>query len=169
MLVRRFENFSVTNNIIQSYVHGGGRIGSIVELACTINNSKVIEIAKNLAMQVVATNPLFLDRNSLDEEALNKKRESYKVEAINEGKPEKIIKKIVEGKIQKYLKEVCLVEQVWVKNPDYTIKKYLEEKSKEIGALISIVRYVRFERGDGMEKKEENFAKEVQMQIQNRK
>ena len=169
MSVRRFENFSVTNNIIQGYVHGGGRIGSIVELVCTINNSTLIEIAKTLAMQVVATNPLFLDKNSLDEEALNKKREGYKVEAFNEGKPKKIIEKIVEGKTQRYLKEVCLVEQVWVKNPDYTIKKYLEEKSKEIGAIISIVRFVRFERGDGMEKKEENFAEEVQMQIQNRK
>jgi len=155
MSVRRFENFSVTNNIIQGYVHGGGRIGSIIELVCTINNSTLIEIAKTLAMQVVATNPLFLDRNSLDEEALNKKREGYKVEAFNEGKPKKIIEKIVEGKTQRYLKEVCLVEQVWVKNPDYTIKKYLEEKSKEIGAIISIVRFVRFERGDGMEKKEE--------------
>lgn len=155
MLVRRFENFSVTNNIIQSYIHGHGRIGSIVELVCTNNNSTLIEVAKNLAMQVVASNPLFLDRTSIDEEALNKKIESYKVEAINAGKPEKIVKKIVEGKIQKYLKDVCLVEQVWVKNLEYNIKRYLEEKSKEIGAQISIARYVRFERGDGMEKKAE--------------
>lgn len=169
MLIRRFKNFHVTNNIIQHYIHGGGRIGSIVEIHCTINNPSLKGIIKDLAIQVAATNPLFLDRNSLDEEALNKKIEGFKIEAINEGKPEKIIEKIVEGKIQKYLKEVCLLEQVWVKNLDYTIKKYLEEKSKEIGALISIVRFVRFERGDGMEKKEENFAEEVQIQIQNRK
>jgi len=169
MLISRFENFHVTKNIIQHYIHGGGRIGSIVEIHCSINNPSLKGIIKDLAIQVAATNPLFLDRNSLDEEALNKKIEDFKIEAINEGKPEKIIKKIVEGKIQKYLKEVCLLEQVWVKNPDYTIKKYLEEKSKEIGALISIVRFVRFERGEGMEKKEENFAKEVQMQMQNRK
>ena len=93
MLVRRFQMFSVTNNIIKSYIHSGGRIGSIVEFACTCYNSSLIEVARNLAMQVAATNPLFLDRTSIDEDTLLKKRESYKVEAINKGKSEKTVQK----------------------------------------------------------------------------
>jgi translation elongation factor Ts len=169
MNVRRFEKFAVENGVIQSYVHGGGRIGVVVELACTASNPVLLEVAKDVAMQVAAANPLFLDKSSVDNEALDKEREIYKVQALNEGKPEKIVEKMVEGRIQKYLKEVCLVEQVWVKNPDLTISKYLQEKSKEVGAPISIAKYVRFERGEGIEKIEENFAEEVQKQMQQSK
>lgn len=95
---------------------------------------------------------------------VKQKRESYKFEALNEGKPENIAEKVAEGKLRKYFKEACLLEQQWVKNSDYTIAKYLQEKSKEVGAPISIVRYVRYERGEGI-KKEENFAEAVQKQI----
>ena len=165
MNIRRFEKLTVQNGVISSYIHGDGRIGVLVKLNCEKEDPSLLELGKDLAMQVAAANPWFLDENSVDQEVLNKEREIYRVQALNEGKPEKIVEKMVEGRIQKYLKEVCLVNQVWEKNPDYTIKKLLEEKSKEIGATISIDSFVRYERGEGIEKKEENFAEEVQKQI----
>ncbi|WP_163192640.1 translation elongation factor Ts [Clostridium thermarum] len=166
MTVRRIAKFSVEKGLIQSYIHGGGRIAVLVELGCDVVNDVVKEVAKDIAMQVAAANPLYLDRDSVDIEAIEKEKEIYRVQALNEGKPEKIVEKMVEGRVQKYYKEVCLVEQVWVKNPDYTITKYLQEKSKEVGSPITVNRYVRFERGEGIEKKEENFAEEVQKQMQ---
>jgi elongation factor Ts len=166
MNVRRFTKFSIEKGLVQSYIHGGGRIGVLVELGCEVQNDVVKEVAKDIAMQVAAANPLFLDRNAVDQEAVEKEKEIYRVQALNEGKPEKIVEKMVEGRVQKYYKEVCLVEQVWVKNGDYTITKYLQEKSKEVGATITVNRYVRYERGEGIEKKEENFAEEVQKQMQ---
>ncbi|WP_139904554.1 translation elongation factor Ts [Clostridium thermarum] len=166
MTVRRIAKFSVEKGLIQSYIHGGGRIAVLVELGCDVVNDVVKEVAKDIAMQVAAANPLYLDRDSVDKEAIEKEKEIYRVQALNEGKPEKIVEKMVEGRVQKYYKEVCLVEQVWVKNPDYTITKYLQEKSKEVGSPITVNRYVRFERGEGIEKKEENFAEEVQKQMQ---
>jgi elongation factor Ts len=166
MTVRRFEKFAVEKGAVQSYIHGGGRIGVVVELACDNSSAVLLEVAKDVAMQVAAANPLYLDRNSVDADALEKEKEIYRVQALNEGKPEKIVEKMVEGRVQKYLKEVCLVDQVWVKNPDLTITKYLQEKSKEVGAPISITKYARFERGEGIEKIEENFAEEVQKQMQ---
>jgi elongation factor Ts len=166
MTVRRFQKFAIEKGVVQSYIHGGGRIGVVVELACDNSSEVLLEVAKDVAMQVAAANPLYLDRSSVDQAALEKEKEIYRVQALNEGKPEKIVDKMVEGRVQKYLKEVCLVDQVWVKNPDLTITKYLQEKSKEVGAPISITRYARFERGEGIEKKEENFAEEVQKQMQ---
>jgi len=169
MTIRRFKKFSTDNGIIQSYLHGGGRIGVLVQLSCDINNSVILEVAKDVAMQVAAANPLFLSADEVDIELLEKEKEIFKVQALNEGKPEKIVEKMVEGRIQKYYKENCLIEQVWVRNIDYTISKYLTEKSKEVGAPITIIKYARFERGEGIEKKEENFAEEVQKQMQQEK
>ena len=161
MTVRRFEKFNVEAGIVQSYIHGGGRIGVIVELACEASSDVLAEVAKDVCMQVAAVNPLFLDKSQVDNESLEKEKEIYRVQALNEGKPEAIVDKMVVGRIQKYYKEVCLLEQVWVKNGDLTITKYLQEKSKEIGSPISISRFVRFERGEGIEKAEDNFAEEV--------
>jgi elongation factor Ts len=152
--------------LIQSYVHGNGRIGVLVELACEVQNDVVKTVAKDIAMQVAAANPMFLDKDSVDKDTLEKEKEIYRVQALNEGKPESIVEKMVEGRIKKYLKEVCLLEQMWVKNPDYTITKYLQEKSKEIEKTITVNSFVRYERGEGIEKKEENFAEEVQKQMQ---
>ncbi len=166
MNVRRFEKFTNENGVIQSYIHGGGRIGVLVSLTSDVKNDVVAEVAKNLAMHVAAANPLFLNKEQVDNETLNKEKEIYRVQALNEGKPEKIVEKMVEGRVQKYYKEICLVEQVWVRNADYTISKYLSEKSKEVGASISIAAFARFERGEGIEKVEENFAEEVQKQMQ---
>ncbi len=162
MKVRRFTRYSAVNGVVQSYIHGGGRIGVLVELASAAQGPVVNELAKDICMQITAANPLFLNEDKVDHDALDKEREIYRVQALNEGKPEKIVEKMVEGRIKKYLKEVCLVDQVWVKNSDLTISKLLEEKAKEVGSPITIVSYSRFERGEGIEKVEENFAEEVQ-------
>ena len=165
MTVRRFEKFEVQNGVVQTYMHGAGRIGVAVELACDASSDVVKNVAKELCMQVAAANPLFLDKNSVDQVAIEKEREIYRAQALNEGKPEKIVEKMVEGRINKYYKEVCLVDQLWVKDGDKSISKLLDEKSKEVGSTISVVNFVRFERGEGIEKVEENFAEEVAKQI----
>lgn len=161
MNLRRVERFSAESGLVQEYIHGGGRIGVMVELACDNTSDVLVQLAKDVAMQIAAANPLFLSEADVDAKSLETEREVYRAQALNEGKPEKIVEKMVEGRIKKYFKEVCLLDQQWVKNGDMTISKLLEEKSKEIGASVSIVRYARFERGEGIEKKEENFAEEV--------
>ena len=166
MTVRRFKKIEVANGAVQTYIHGGGRIGVVVELGCETESQVVVDLAKELCMQVAAANPLFLNEEGVDKEAVEKEREIYRVQALNEGKPEKIVDKMVEGRIKKYYKEVCLVDQVWVKNPDLTISKLVAEKSKELGVPVEVVRFVRFEKGEGIEKKEENFAEEVAKQMQ---
>ncbi|MFL0249865.1 translation elongation factor Ts [Clostridium neuense] len=167
--VRRFTKFSAENGLVESYVHAGGKIGVLVKL----NSDKVVPevstLAKDICMQIAAANPLFLDETSVDHEALDKEREIYRVQALNEGKPEKIVEKMVEGRIKKYLKEVCLVDQLWVKDSELTISKLVDKVAKEVGAKITIADFVRFERGEGIEKKEENFAEEVQRQMQQNK
>ncbi|MEY7999608.1 translation elongation factor Ts [Clostridium sp. Mt-5] len=166
MAVRRFKKFSVSNGLIESYIHGGGRIGVLVKLECQDQSEVLKEVAKDVAMQVAATNPLFLDKNSVDNDILDKEKDIYRVQALNEGKPEKIVDKIIMGKVQKYYKENCLIEQVWVKDSDLTIDKYVKSKSKEIGSPIKVSDFVRFEKGEGIEKKEEDFAEEVRKQIE---
>jgi translation elongation factor Ts len=166
MAVRRFAKLAVENGTIASYIHGGGRIGVLVKVECEKDSDVLAVVAKDVAMQVAATNPLFLNRDAVDNESLEKEKEIYRVQALNEGKPENIVEKMVVGRVQKYYKENCLVEQVYVKNPDLTIEKYLKEKSKEVGAPITVTAFVRFEKGEGIEKKEENFAEEVQKQMQ---
>ena len=168
MNLRRFQKFAIDNGVIQSYIHGNGRIGVLVELACDSTSPVLLEVAKDLCMQVAAANPLFIGREDVDHESLDKEREIYRVQALNEGKPEKIVDKMVEGRIQKYYKEVCLVDQLWVKNPDMSITKYLQEKSKEVGSPIKVTRFARFEKGEGIEKKEEDFAEEVAKQMQSK-
>ncbi len=165
MSVRRFEKFVADNGIVQSYIHGGGKIGVLVQLSCEKQDDVLKTVAKDVAMQVAAANPLFLNRDQVDSESLEKENEIYRVQALNEGKPENIVEKMVMGRISKYYKEVCLVDQVWVKNGDYTIAKYVAEEGKKIGAAVEVVRFARFERGEGIEKKEENFAEEVQRQV----
>ncbi|MPQ42402.1 translation elongation factor Ts [Clostridium tarantellae] len=161
MTVRRFNKFSVENGVVQSYIHGGGRIGVMVELACDASAPVLATVAKDVCMQVAAANPLFLSQAEVDQKALETEKEIYRAQALNEGKPEKIVDKMVMGRIQKYFKEVCLLDQAWVKDGDKSISKYLQEISKEVGSPVTIVKYARFERGEGIEKKEENFAEEV--------
>ncbi|MBE6048663.1 MAG: elongation factor Ts [Clostridium sp.] len=165
MTIRRFEKVSVDKGVVKTYIHGGGRIGVVVKLECETESPVVEEVAKELCMQVAAANPLFLNESEVDSESLEKEREIYRVQALNEGKPEKIVEKMVEGRIKKYLKEVCLVDQLWVKDNDKTIAKFVEEKGKEVGSPITVKSFVRYERGEGIEKVEEDFAAEVAKQM----
>lgn len=165
MTVRRFKKFSVEKGAIQGYVRGGGRIGVIVEAVCDTESPVVTEVAKELCMQVAAANPLFLSEADVDQQSIEKEKEIYRVQALNEGKPEKIVEKMVEGRIKKYYKEVCLLDQPWVKDGDKSISKLVAEKSKEVGSEITIKSFVRFERGEGIEKVVEDFATEVAKQM----
>ena len=165
MTVRRFKKFSVESGAIQGYVHGGGRIGVIVEAVCETESPVVAEVAKELCMQVAAANPLFLSEADVDQQSIEKEKEIYRVQALNEGKPEKIVEKMVEGRIKKYYKEVCLLDQPWVKDGDKSVSKLVAEKSKEVGSEITIKSFVRFERGEGIEKVVEDFATEVAKQM----
>ncbi|KRQ86976.1 Elongation factor Ts [Caloramator mitchellensis] len=163
MTLRRFERFTTENGVISDYIHGGGRIAVMVQLNGG-NEAVSKEVAKELALQIAAANPLYLTREEVPQDVIEKEKEIYKQQALNEGKPEKVVEKMVEGRIQKYFKEVCLVEQLWIRDQDLTIKKLLENKSKEAGNDISIVKFARFEKGEGIEKKEDNFVEEVMKQ-----
>lgn len=163
MTLRRFERFTTDDGVISDYIHGGGRIAVMVQLK---GGNEVVskEVAKEIALQIAAANPLYLTREDVPQDVIEKEKEIYKQQALNEGKPEKVVEKMVEGRIQKYFKEVCLIEQLWIRDQDLTIKKYIENKSKEAGSDISIVKFARFEKGEGIEKKEDNFVEEVMKQ-----
>lgn len=163
MNLRRFERFNVENGVIADYIHGGGRIAVMLKLEAD-KNEGLAEIAKELALQIAAANPLYITKEEVSTDALDKEREIYRVQALNEGKPEKVVEKMVEGRIQKYFKEVCLLEQLWIRDQDFTIKKYLDGKAKELGTEIKVAKFVRFEKGEGIEKKEDNFVEEVMKQ-----
>jgi elongation factor Ts len=163
MNLRRFNKLVATNGVVQGYIHGGGRIGVIVNVEGGTSEG-IKEVAKELTLQIAATNPLFLNKEDVDNVSLEKEKEIYRQQALNEGKPEKIVEKMVEGRVQKYYKEVCLIEQLWIRDQDFTIRKFIENKSKEIGTEIKVNKFVRYEKGEGIEKKEENFAEEVMKQ-----
>lgn len=155
--------------LVDSYIHGNGRIGVLVEINTETDfaaqNEDFKAFVKDIAMQIAAAKPEYISREEVPTAQLDKEREILRIQAINEGKPEKIVEKMVEGRIEKYYKEVCLLEQPWVKDPDKTIKDLLVEKIATIGENINIRRFTRFERGEGLAKKEENFAEEVKKQI----
>ena len=165
MTVRRFTTFAVENGVVKSYIHGGGRIGVLVEVACDTASDVLDEVAKEVCMQIAAANPLFLSEDQVDAASIEKEKEIYRVQALNEGKPENIVEKMVEGRIKKYYKEVCLLDQLWVKDNDKTIAKFLAEKSKEVGSPITVTRFVRYERGEGIEVEKVDFAAEVAAQM----
>ena len=164
--IRRFEKYIKEGaGTIVSYIHGGGRIGVMIEIGCDNANEAVEEMGKNIAMQVAALNPKFIAVENVPEEYLAKEREILTQMTMNDEKnakkPANIIEKMIEGRLNKEMKEVCLVEQPYVKDGDLTVKKYIESVAKEVGAPITIRRMVRFETGEGLEKKQENFAEEV--------
>lgn len=155
--------------IVASYIHGD-RIGVIVEINSETDfvskNEEFQAFAKNIAMQVAASNPLYVRPEEVPAEVLENEKEILRNQALNEGKPEKIVDKMVEGRVQKYYKEVCLLEQPFIKDPDVTVSQLLNNLIAKIGENISIRRFVRFEVGEGIEKKTENFAEEVAKQLQ---
>lgn len=154
-----------TEGVIDTYIHGGGRIGVILELNCETDfvakTDDFKELAKDIAMHIAAARPEYLKAEEVPAEVLEKEKSILKAQALNEGKPEKIIEKMVEGRIAKFYKDVCLMEQPFVKDPDKTISQLITEKVAKIGENISIRRFVRYELGEGMAKKEDNFADEV--------
>ncbi|WP_330390623.1 translation elongation factor Ts [Caminicella sporogenes] len=157
--------------IVEAYIHGG-RIGVIVEINTETDfvakNDEFKVFAKDIAMQIAATNPQYVSREQVPQDVIEKEKEILRNQALNEGKPEKIVDKMVQGRIEKYFKEVCLLEQPFIKNPDITVQDLLHEKIAKIGENISIRRFARFEVGEGIEKKQENFAEEVAKQIANK-
>ena len=155
--------------LVESYIHGGGRIGVLVEVNIetdfAASNEEFKAFVKDVAMQIAASKPLYIKREEVPTEEIEKEKEILRAQALNEGKPEKIIERMVDGRIEKFYTEICLMEQPYIKDPDITIGQLLTQKIATIGENITIRRFARFERGEGIEKKEENFADEVMKQI----
>jgi elongation factor Ts len=158
-----------TEGVVESYIHAGGRIGVLVEVNCETDfvgkTDQFRAFCKDIAMQIAAANPKFLVREEVSQAELDKEKEILRNQALNEGKPEKIVDKMVEGRMNKYYEENCLMEQAFVKDPDKTITTLLNEKIAAIGEKISIRRFARFELGEGLEKKVDNFVEEVMAQV----
>ena len=166
MNIRRFGRFEGT---LVGYIHGGGRIGVIVKFnvgdAQAAETDEFKEYAKDIAMQVAAAYPQYTKKEDVPSEVLDKEKEILTAQAINEGKPAAIAEKMVAGRIQKYYKEFCLVEQPFIKDPDQSVTAYTKSVASKLGTTIEIVDYVRLEKGEGLEKKDENFADEVASMI----
>lgn len=155
--------------VVQSYIHMGGKIGVLVEVNCETDfvakTDGFLKFAKDVAMHIAASNPKYVSREEVPAEEVEHEKEILKVQALNEGKPEKIIDKMVEGRLKKFYEEICLLDQPFVKNPDITIGDFVKEEIMAIGENVKIRRFARFQMGEGLEKKEENFAEEVAKQM----
>lgn len=155
--------------LVEAYIHGGGRIGVLVEVNIETDfaakNDEFKQFCKDVAMQICAHKAEYVSKEDVPAEIIEKEKEILRAQARNEGKPEKIIDKMVEGRIDKYYKEVCLLEQTFFRNEEQTIGQLMTELVAKIGENIKIRRFVRFERGEGIEKKTENFADEVAKQM----
>lgn len=158
-----------SEGLVDSYIHMGGRIGVLVEVNCETDfvakTEEFHDFVKDIAMHIAAANPEYISRDQVPDNIIEQEKQIYRKIALNEGKPEKIIDRIVKGRLDKFLGDICLMEQAFVKNPDITIQDYLHEKIAKIGENITIRRFVRFERGEGIEKRQEDFASEVMSQI----
>ena len=157
-----------TEGAVISYIHGGGRIGVLVEVNCETDfvarNEDFQAFAREVALQIAAMNPLFVKSDEVDASAVAREREVLLAKAKESGKPEPVVQKMVDGQISKWMKEICLLDQPFVKNPDQTIDQLQQELIAKIGENIKIRRFVRFELGEGLEKKKGDFAAEVAAQ-----
>ncbi|MEA1975035.1 MAG: translation elongation factor Ts [Bacillota bacterium] len=157
-----------TEGIVVSYIHGA-RIGAIVEINSETDfvsqNDEFKAFAKDIAMQVAASNPKYVSRDEVPEEEVNKEKSILKTQAMNEGKPEHIVDKMIEGRINKYFAQICLLEQTFIKDGDLTVNDVVQKTIARIGENLSVRRFSRFEVGEGLEKKVENFAEEVANQL----
>ena len=157
--IRRFARYE---GAVATYIHAGGSIGVMVKFDTDVADKEgFAEYGKDVAMQVAAANPSYLTEAEVPAEVLEKEKEILTVQAINEGKPEAIAEKMVQGRIKKFYKENCLIDQEFIKDGDQTIKSYTDAKAKELGGKIEIVSFVRFEKGEGIEKRADDFASEV--------
>lgn len=155
--------------VVSSYIHGGGRIGVLLEVNCETDfvakTDEFQAFVRDIAMQIAALNPKYVRRDEVSAEDIEKEKAILKQQALAEGKPESIVDKMVEGRISKYYKEVCLEDQVFVKDGEKTIDQLVKEQIARIGENISIRRFVRYEVGEGLEKREDNFVEEVMSQV----
>ena len=167
MNVRRIGKGNTAGCKYVGYVHGGGKIGVIIGLKTDATAEEVAVVGKDVAMQAASMRPLYVDENGVDPDYIAHEKEVLVAQAANESpdKPKEIIEKMINGRLKKELKEVCLVEQKFVKNNDLSVKEYVDSVAKEIGKPIQVVEMIRFEVGEGLEKKEENFAEEVAKQM----
>jgi len=151
--------------IVEAYIHGGGRIGVLVEVNCETDfvarTPEYKEFCRDIAMQIAASNPEYVKREEVPEEVLEREKEIFRVQALEEGKPANIVEKMIGGKIEKFYKEVCLLEQPFIKDTDKSVQDILTEKVAKIGENISIRRFIRYQVGEGIEKKQSNLAEEV--------
>lgn len=169
--IRRFKKFVADeNSLFVSYLHAGGKVAVLLEFSTDVKNDALVEAGKNVCMQIAAMSPQFVRREEISADFLAKEREilteQAKADPKNAGKPENILEKMIEGRLNKEMKEFCLVDQEYVKDDKISVGKYIESVAKEIGGKVSIKQFVRFETGEGIEKKEENFADEVAKAVQ---
>jgi elongation factor Ts len=155
--------------IVEAYIHGGGRIGVLVEVNCETDfvakTDQFKSFVKDIAMQIAAMKPKYVRIEDVPEEEIQKEREILKQQALNEGKPEHIVDKMVEGRLKKHFQDICLLEQAYVKDPEKTIDQLVKETIAVLGENISIRRFVRYEMGEGLEKRQDNFVEEVMSQV----
>lgn len=158
-----------SEGLVASYIHMGGRIGVLVEVNCETDfvakSDDFQNLVKDIAMHIAAANPKYVSEAEVDPKELENEKEILRAQAINEGKPAQIVEKMVEGRVKKYYEDVCLLNQHFVKNPDLTIKDLLTEATLKIGEKLSVRRFVRYELGEGMEKRNDNLADEVAKQM----
>jgi elongation factor Ts len=155
--------------VVEAYIHAGGKLGVLLEVNCETDfvakNEEFRTFVRDVAMHIAAAKPLYLNREEVPAEVLEHEKEILRAQALNEGKPANIVDKMVEGRVQKFYKENCLLEQAFVKDPDKTIETLVKEKIATIGENISIRRFIRWEMGEGLEKKQDNFVEEVMSQV----
>ena len=164
MNIRRFQKLNTPGVVYTGYIHGGGTIGVIVGLETEATADEIQVTGKDVAMQVASMNPKFLDETQVEPAWLESEKEIAKQQLLNEGKPENLLERIIPGKVKAILKEVCLVDQKFVKNGDLTVAQYVAEAGKELGKDMKVAEMIRYEVGEGIEKKEEDFAAEVAAQ-----
>lgn len=154
---------------VESYIHGGGRIGVLVEVNCETDfvakTQGFKDLVKDIAMQIAAAKPEYVNKEEVPAEVLEKERQILRAQALNEGKPEKVVEKMVEGRLEKFYKENCLLEQPFIKDNDITVGQLITSKVAQIGENIKVRRFARYELGEGIEKKQVDFAQEVMAQI----
>jgi len=155
----------VAEGIVESYIHAGGKIGVLLEINCETDfvakTNEFRSFVKDIAMHIAASNPKYLSRVEITGDVIEKEREILKAQAIHEGKPEKIVDKVVEGRIEKFYKDACLLEQSFVKDTDKTVQEFVTQMIATMGENINIRRFVRFQMGEGLEKRKDNFAQDV--------
>ena len=165
MSLRRFSQVKVDNGVVVEYIHGGGKISVIVALESEGDKEALKVLGKDLAMQIAAMSPKYISMEDVDAEFIAQEKEILTAQALNEGKPQNIVEKMVEGRLNKELKEICLLEQAFVKDADLTVKKVISDTAKKLGSDIKVADVIRYEVGEGIEKKSENFADEVAKQM----